>query len=95
MAVFFAKIVIPRSRFEVIRIHNTVDKQLIVTENSRLTQHSIDQGGFSMVNVRDDGYISNIFTFCQHISSTNPHTTTSDGAEVVVNDAYFIRVYKN
>ena len=45
---------------EVSVVHNTVLYRLVVTEGTALLEHLVNQGGLSVVNVRDDGDISQI-----------------------------------
>ena len=45
---------------EVSVVHNTVLYRLVVTEGTALLEHLVNQSGLSMVNVRDDGDISQI-----------------------------------
>jgi hypothetical protein len=44
--------------FQVIGIHNAVINLLVFTEGSGLFEQLINQSGFAMVNVSDDGDIS-------------------------------------
>jgi hypothetical protein len=45
----------------VVVVHDTFDQRLMRGEGSGLTQQFINQGGFSMVNVRDDCDVANEF----------------------------------
>ena len=49
--------------FEVVGIHYAFDNFLIGAENAALPEHGVDQSGFAVVNVGDDGDVANI---CSH-----------------------------
>ena len=53
--------------FQIVGIHNALFHLLIFTEGTRLLEHSIHQGGFSVVNVSNNGDVSDILIF--HIQS--------------------------
>ena len=48
---------------DVAGVHDPLRYHLIVTEHAGLPEEHIDQGGLSMINVGNDGYISNISLF--------------------------------
>ena len=50
----------------IIGVHNPVNNFLILAENSALSEQGIHQGSFAVVNVGDDGYISDVFSFHLH-----------------------------
>ena len=45
---------------QIVGVHNALFHMLVRTENAALLQHRIDQGGLAMVNVGNNGYITNI-----------------------------------
>src|SRR5699024_3936732 len=47
--------------FQLTRVHHTVANIFVVAECTGLGQHGVDQGGFAVVNVGDDGNIPEIF----------------------------------
>ena len=49
---------------QVAGVHDPVDGDLIFTVDAALLQHFVDQGGFAVVNVGDDGNVSNFFLRC-------------------------------
>ncbi len=53
--------------FERIRVEQGVLSDLAVAEVSALAQQRIDQRGLPMVNVGNDGYISNVVTHLIHL----------------------------
>ena len=53
----------------IIGIHDTFLDFLIGTEYTTLFQQLIDQSSFTVVNVGDDSYVSNIVSCCFHIKS--------------------------
>ena len=59
-AMFLARMVMPRSRSKSLRVQNAIALQLAGTILSALAQHGIDQRGFAVVDVGDDGDISNV-----------------------------------
>ena len=52
--------------FDVARVHNAGDSFLILSVNSALLEHFIDQSGLSVVNVCNDRYVSKIASFDFH-----------------------------
>ena len=44
---------------EIVRVHDTVDDDLIGAENSALAQHGIDERGLAVIHVGDDGDVAN------------------------------------
>ena len=52
--------------FQVVRIHHALDQRFVGAENPALPQHGVDQRGFAVVHVRDDGDVANLLThsFC-------------------------------
>jgi len=48
--------------FKVIGIHDSLDHLLIIPEGASLPQHVIDERGLSMVDMRDDGDVPDIFS---------------------------------
>ena len=57
-AVLTSQVAFVTLSFKVIRIHYALDDLLVFPEDTRLPEHSIHQGGFSMVNMSDDCYIA-------------------------------------
>src|SRR5262249_18777635 len=45
--------------FEIHRVHDTLGDLLVGAKNSRLTQHAIDQCGFAVIDVGNDGDVAN------------------------------------
>ena len=43
--------------FEVVGVHDPLGYGFVGAEGAGLTQHGVDEGGFTMVDVRDDGNI--------------------------------------
>jgi len=48
----------PTLPFEGIGVHDLFDNLLIVPEDTALLEHDIDQGGFAMVDVGNDGNVA-------------------------------------
>jgi stress response protein SCP2 len=44
-------------------VHDAVDNLLVCAEHTALPQQAVDQRRFAVVNVRDDGNISHIFSY--------------------------------
>ena len=44
--------------FEIHRIHHPIGNLLVSAKNSALAQHAIDQSGFAVIDVRDDGDVA-------------------------------------
>ncbi len=63
MAVFLARMVMPRSRSRSFEIHHAHGHLLVLAEGMCLAQQPVDQGGFAMVDVGDDGDISKVGSF--------------------------------
>ena len=53
--------------FQIIIVHYTFRNGLIGSEYAALAQHLIHQSGFTMVHVRDDSYIADIFDLFKHL----------------------------
>ena len=47
------------------RVHNTLGHPFIGPKDPALMEHSVDQRGLSVIDVGDDGYVSNVVTLCQ------------------------------
>ncbi len=47
--------------FQIIGIHHPIDDFLVDTKDAALTEHGVDQGGFAVVDVSDDGDITDGF----------------------------------
>ena len=58
--VALARMVMPRSRSRSFEVHRAFDHALVVAERAGLLQQPVDQGGFAMVDVGDDGDIAQI-----------------------------------
>ncbi len=63
MAVFFARIVMPRSRSRSFEIHHALDHLLILSEDARLPQQAVYQCCLAVVDVCNNCDISKIFSF--------------------------------
>ncbi len=48
---------------QIIGVHHALGHLLIFAENAALLEHFVHQRGLAMIDVRDDGYISEIFSF--------------------------------
>ena len=48
----------PAFFFEVVRIHRALFNALVVAESARLAEKLVNKGGFAMIDVRDDGDIT-------------------------------------
>ena len=59
MAVFLARMVMPRSRLQFVRIHHPFGQGFVGAEGAGLAQHSIHECRLAMVDVGDDGDITN------------------------------------
>ena len=46
--------------FQIVAVHGAFINALVVTIDARLAEHRIDEGGFAMVNVSDDGDIAQV-----------------------------------
>ncbi len=44
---------------EIVRVHNAFGDSLIVAESAALTEHGVDQRGFAVIHVSDDGDVAN------------------------------------
>ena len=58
MAVFLARMVMPRSLLQVAGVHHPVLDLLVGPKGAALFQHLVDEGGFAVVDVGDDGNIA-------------------------------------
>ena len=58
---FLARMVMPRSRSMSPESNHAVHHGLVLAVDAALLEHFIDQRRLAMVNVRDDGDISNVF----------------------------------
>ena len=56
----------PALSFNITGVHDSVLHGLVLTENAALTEQTIDQRRLAVVNVRDDCYISDIFSSLDH-----------------------------
>ena len=45
---------------QVVGVHNALDDGLVGAKDAALTEHGVDQSGFAVVNVSDDGDVANI-----------------------------------
>ena len=54
---------------EVVRVHHALGYLLVVTEGVRLAQETIHQGGFAMVDVGNDGNVTEIGACFEHKSA--------------------------
>ena len=53
-------------KINIIGVHDTFLNFLILAEYTALFQKLVNQSCFTMVNVGDNGYVTDIFTFCFH-----------------------------
>ena len=53
----------PRSRSMSPRVHNAIGNLLILAEGAALFKHLVNQRGFAVVDVGDDGNVAQICTF--------------------------------
>ena len=59
--------------FQVVGVHHSLHHHLVVAEYATLMEHGVHQGGFTVVDVGDDGDVANLrhgillLTFCQAI----------------------------
>src|SRR5262245_61367437 len=58
--------------FLVIAIHDPLGNSFIVAKDPRLPEHSVDQRGFSVIDMGDDGEVTNVGTLLndRHVSRT-------------------------
>ena len=54
MAMFFERIVMPRSPLEVVRVEDPLARDLGFPELAALPQHLVDKGRLAVIHVRDD-----------------------------------------
>ena len=52
----------PTLALEIVGVHHALQNRFVFTKRTCLLQHVIDQGGLPMVDVRDDGDISEVRT---------------------------------
>jgi hypothetical protein len=52
--------------FEIVRVHHALDQRLVGAKDARLAQHGVDQGGLSMVDVGDDGDVTDVLAAGGH-----------------------------
>ena len=57
---------------EIVGVHNALDVLFASAQHARVTQHLVDQRCLAVVNVRDDGDVSNV-----HLSTFFLNTKTS------------------
>ena len=50
--------------FQIARVHHSLRHLLVDAEHAALAQELVNQGGFAVIDVGDDGDIAQIFTFC-------------------------------
>ena len=58
IAQFFARIVMPRSLLDVVRVHDALGDVLVRGEGAGLAQQLVDQRGLAVVDVGDDGDVA-------------------------------------
>ena len=49
----------PRSLSELVRVHDALGDGLVGAEGAGLAEHGVDEGGLAVVDVGDDGDVSN------------------------------------
>ena len=54
--------------FQIIAVHGALGHGLIGTKSARLFQQFIHEGGFAMINMRDDRNIAKIHIWCPFVS---------------------------
>jgi hypothetical protein len=47
--------------FAIIRVHHTFNEGLVGAEDARLAQHVVNEGGLAVVDVGDDGDVTDVF----------------------------------
>ena len=52
--------------FDIIGVHHSFGYFLILTEDTALFQKLVNQGGFAMINMGNNGNVSDIFSFLFH-----------------------------
>jgi hypothetical protein len=68
--VFFARIVMPRSRSSAIRVHDAIDQRLVAPEDPALAEHRVDQRRLAVVDVRDDRDVTDVCPALRHEPAT-------------------------
>ena len=54
---------------QIVGVHNAVDDLLIFTVDAALLEHLVDQGGLAVVNVGDDGDVSQFLHFAHFLNA--------------------------
>ena len=72
--------------FEVVGIHGALDDALVVAKRARLLQQAVNQGGFAMVDVGNDGDIAQV-----HMSVPGIKGGPLEGAEKGAMGPAFVR----
>jgi len=52
---------------EVVRVHDALVHMLVGAHGAGLTEESVDERGFPMVDVGDDGYITDVVSKLRHV----------------------------
>jgi hypothetical protein len=59
----------PALALEVVGIHDALDERFVGTKDARLPEHGVDQRGFAVVHVGNDGDVANVLShgawFCR------------------------------
>ena len=53
--------------FLVVAVHHALVVELVTLQGAGLTQQGVDEGGFAMVDVGDDGDVAQIFDHCMYL----------------------------
>ena len=70
--VFFARMVIPRS-LQRIGVHHPFGDDLVFPERAGLAEHLVDEGRLPVVDVRDDGDITNLHSLEIYLDADQPN----------------------
>ena len=54
---------------QIVGVHDAVDDLLIFTVDAALLEHLVDQGGLAVVNVGDDGDVSQFLHFAHFLNA--------------------------
>ena len=58
--------------FDIVGVHDSLLNFLILTKNAALLKQLIDQCGLAVIDVGDNGYVSDIFAFDLHLYFSVP-----------------------
>ena len=63
--------------FQVHRVHDSVVYVLVFSKKSGLPQHGVNEGGLTVVNVGNNGHVSNVIA-CRHLTRIVPRLELFD-----------------